>query len=44
MYVPPFAIFFELTPLALTQWAQVVGVVAPASALARLSDRVAAAR
>ena len=40
MYVPWAAEFFNLTPLALTQWAQVIGIVAPAAALGRVSDRL----
>src|SRR5207302_1917257 len=41
MYVPLFAFFFELTPLTLMQWTQILGIVAPAVALARASDRFA---
>jgi magnesium-transporting ATPase (P-type) len=44
MYVPLAAKFFELTPLTLMQWVQVLGVVAPASAVARLSDWTAPGR
>ncbi len=39
LYVPPAANFFEVTPLALVQWGQVLAVVVPAAALARVSDR-----
>jgi magnesium-transporting ATPase (P-type) len=42
MYVPAAASFFELAPLTPAQWLQLLVVVAPAAALARLSDRARA--
>ena len=39
MYVPLAADYFELTPLKLSQWVQILGIVVPAVALGRVSDR-----
>jgi cation-transporting ATPase E len=40
MYVPPTARFFELAPLAWTQWGVVLSVVVPAFLLCKVVDRL----
>ncbi len=40
MYVPALAYFFELQPLTIRQWGQVLLVAAPACAILLLSDRL----